>query len=120
MKKYEELFQYVRHFSVGIIPFHVNEITLATSPLKLFEYAALLKPIITTALPECMKYEEVLIANDRNEFLSKIEIGLLKAQDLEFITQLDQLAQKNSWQSKIELIISRINNLNKQIAASEN
>lgn len=120
MKKYENLFHYIRHFSVGIIPFHVNEITLATSPLKLFEYAALLKPIITTALPECIKYDEVLVANDKNEFLSIIEIGLVKAQDPEYIKKLDQLAQSNSWKSKVELIISEINKISKQDTVLKN
>lgn len=117
MKKYEDLFHYIRHFSVGIIPFHVNEITLATSPLKLFEYAALLKPIITTALPECTKYDEVLIAKNKNEFLSNIEIGLVKAQDPEYIRKLDLLAQRNSWESKVKLIISEINRVSKQDTA---
>ncbi len=44
---------YAKHFSVSTIPFLINDITLSTSPIKLFEYMALGHPIVTTSLPEC-------------------------------------------------------------------
>src|SRR5262249_53069951 len=47
---YTELRTYVRWFDVGIIPFRLNEITHATSPVKLFEYMAAGRPIVTTGM----------------------------------------------------------------------
>ncbi|MBQ5347017.1 MAG: glycosyltransferase, partial [Ruminococcus sp.] len=64
---------YATHFSVCTIPFLVNDITQATSPIKLFEYMALGKPIVTTAMNECKKYKSVMIAEDKKDFLEKIE-----------------------------------------------
>ncbi|MGA9397037.1 MAG: hypothetical protein WBV22_02150, partial [Anaerolineaceae bacterium] len=40
VKPYQELPHYLQYFDIATIPFIVNEITHATSPLKLFEYMA--------------------------------------------------------------------------------
>lgn len=47
-KDYFILPNYAKNFSVCTIPFLINSITNATSPVKLFEYMALEKPIVTT------------------------------------------------------------------------
>jgi hypothetical protein len=39
-----------------MIPFRINEITEAVSPIKLFEYMALGRPIVTTDMAESRKY----------------------------------------------------------------
>ena len=52
-------FRYVWQFDVAVIPFKINDITLMTSPIKLFEYFACHKPVVSTPLPECKQYEEV-------------------------------------------------------------
>jgi hypothetical protein len=43
MKSYEQLFNYVWRFDIGIIPFKINNLTLSTTPVKLFEYACQLR-----------------------------------------------------------------------------
>jgi hypothetical protein len=104
MKPYAELFNYVMRMDVGIIPFKVNSITLATSPIKLYEYAACLKPIVTTALPECKKYAEVLVAQDSLDFKSKIQTALTLRKDMEYLKSLDEMAKANSWDQRIDPI----------------
>lgn len=49
-KPYQELPDYLAYFSAGIIPFEVNEITNATSPIKLSEYMAAGKPAIASPM----------------------------------------------------------------------
>ena len=51
--------------------FKINDITKSTSPIKIFEYMALHKPIVTTDMPECRKYKCVLIGHDRKKFLKR-------------------------------------------------
>src|SRR5207253_9623223 len=46
---YELLPGYLRAMDCALIPFLLNDITMATSPLKLYEYLAAGKPVITTA-----------------------------------------------------------------------
>ena len=51
-KPYHELPAYLHRFQVALIPFKKNELTQATNPVKLYEYLATGKPVISTELPE--------------------------------------------------------------------
>ncbi|MEI0737573.1 glycosyltransferase [Paenibacillus sp. JTLBN-2024] len=51
-KRYHELPMHLHRFDAAIIPFLQNELTKATNPVKLYEYLAAGKPVVSTALPE--------------------------------------------------------------------
>ena len=99
-KPYEKLAEYANFFDVCMIPFVVNEVTEATSPVKLFEYMALGKPVVTTALPECKKYDMVEIAGSAEEFCNKIYEAADGKQDEDYIRQLIECARENDWAAK--------------------
>src|SRR5438045_8807966 len=63
-RTYESLPSYLHVFDVALIPFVINDITSATSPLKLYEYFAGGKPVIATSMPECQACSQVPIARD--------------------------------------------------------
>ena len=109
-KDYQVLPYYATHFSVCTIPFLVNDITQATSPIKLFEYMALGKPIVTTAMNECKKYKSVMIAEDKKDFLEKIEkaIQYEEENNKEYFDMLKEEALDNTWETKAKLIIELI------------
>lgn len=76
-RPYRELPAYVQRFDVGLIPYLLNEWTRAVDPLKLLEYLAAGVPVVSTALPEAYKYEEVVrIARDRRAFLHDVSVAL--------------------------------------------
>ena len=104
-KKYSELSSYITAFDICIIPFKVNEITLSTSPVKLFEYLAAGKPSVCTAMPECIAVEQVFIGNTYEEFIDKIDQAILLRDDVEFIKKLKNVALENSWNNKVKSII---------------
>ena len=104
-KEYHILKYYAAKMDILTIPFVINSITQATSPLKLFEYMALHKPIITTAMQECMNYESVLVANDHNEFLKLLEKATQLKNDQAYLDLLDKEARENDWGNKAELIL---------------
>ena len=91
-------------FDICIIPFVINEITLATNPLKVFEYMAMHKPIITTDMPECRKYKSVNIAKNEEEFIKLISI-IDSINTKEYQNILDKEAKDNSWEEKANEII---------------
>ena len=103
-KAYEQLPSYVSNFDICTIPFLINDITLSTSPVKLFEYMAANKPVITTPLPECKKYSSVFIAKDSKEFINKIEVALKSLKDEKYIKTINKEAKDNSWRNKCEKI----------------
>lgn len=108
-REYKVLKNYADKFDVCTVPFLINDITKATSPLKIFEYMALGKPIVTTAMDECKKYKSIFIANDKEEFIEKIEIALKlnKEKDKKYFETLKKEALENTWSSKTK----DINNL---------
>src|SRR6185437_9908466 len=60
-------------FDIALLPFRLNHITAATSPLKLFEYMALQIPIVSTSVREVLKYKSVVRADDACAFAAAIE-----------------------------------------------
>lgn len=108
MKPYQQLFQYIWRFDVGTIPFKVNDITLATSPIKLFEYMACQKPVVTTALPECRGISGVSVAENAAEFSSMLEAALKVRSDISHQAVLQEQARENTWERRVETIIRAI------------
>ncbi len=105
---YNILPSYATFFDVAMIPFVINEITESTSPIKLFEYMALGKPIVTTDLPECRKYKQVLVAKDHADFIKKIDEAIELRNDRSYIRSLKEEARKNSWEKRAKEIVDMI------------
>ncbi len=108
IKEYKILKYYAKEIDILTIPFLINDITKSTSPLKLFEYMALHKPIVTTAMDECLKYKSVMTAKSGQEFLKKLEIAYENRHDKKYIKLLDKEAQENSWDEKSQILIEHL------------
>jgi glycosyltransferase involved in cell wall biosynthesis len=109
---YNELRAYLRWFDVAIIPFCLNEITHATSPVKLFEYMAAGKPIVTTGMFECKKYKSVLWGNTPEEFSDRIRQGLDLRKDQEYLALLRKEALENTWAARAVMLDDAFSTLN--------
>lgn len=111
-KSYYELNDYCHYYDIAIIPFLMNDITQSVSPVKLFEYMAAEKPIVSYALKECCKYESCIIAQDKQDFLYKIELATKLVKDKEYLSTLKKEAMLNTWLNKTlemkELIFSNV------------
>ena len=55
--------------------------------LKIFEYMAMGKPIVTTAMDECKKYKSIFIVNNNEDFIDKTTILLSDDKKLEEFKQ---------------------------------
>ena len=66
-KPFSELPAYTQFFDVAIIPFIVNELTIAVNPIKLREMLAAGCPVVSTALPE------VAFVAEGNDFADSLE-----------------------------------------------
>ena len=106
--EYKELIKYGACCDVLTIPFRINEITLSTSPVKVFEYMSMEKPIVTTDLPECRKYKSVLIGKNHEDFIKKLEVALEKKNDTDYKKILCHEAKSNTWESKVDEILNFI------------
>lgn len=109
-KQYEMLPNYLSTFDVGIIPFKINELTLAADPIKLYEYFAAGLPVVSVALPEVVKKGPLVnIATTPDKFVKQIyecitnDSSNLKKARIAY-------AKQNSWASratKLKEIINR-------------
>lgn len=110
LKNYQELPLYATWFDVTIIPFIGGEIAKSTSPLKLFEYFALGKPVIVTKdLDECKIYKEVFVANNHKEFIEKIDLAYNASKDKKYINKVKSIALQNTWSKRATDIEKEIN-----------
>ncbi|NMA51095.1 MAG: glycosyltransferase family 1 protein [Mollicutes bacterium] len=106
-RDYKVLKYYAEKCDILSIPFLLNDITKSTSPVKIFEYMALHKPIVTTAMKECKKYKSVIICDHKN-VLEKLEEAYKKKDDKSYIKLLDKEARENDWLYKAKAIIDVI------------
>src|SRR5262249_52885783 len=57
--EFEKLPEYMAEFDVGLIPFQVTPLTLATNPIKLYEYFSLGMPVVSSRLPEVEAFKDL-------------------------------------------------------------
>ena len=112
MKPYAQLFQYVWRFDVGIIPFKLIPITLSTSPIKLYEYMACEKPVVTTALPDCKNVPGAMVADSNDQFLHLLDVAIEKTKDQAYLDAIKQVVRQQTWERRVAQVISALQNLN--------
>ncbi|NTV50340.1 MAG: glycosyltransferase family 1 protein [Geobacteraceae bacterium] len=117
---YQQLPRYAACFDVGIIPFQVNELTKSVNPLKLLEYLSLGLPVVSSFMPEVVKYAEYIdIPRSLNEFLECID-NAIDCDSEELRNKRIEFARNHSWSSVAErfsstLLEGKIAGLNSEI-----
>lgn len=106
---HNELKYYCKYFDVFIIPFKVNDLTNSVSPIKLFEYCALGKPIVSTDIHEVKKYKSkgIYIADNKNKFIKRVKRAMRMKKPL---PDLQTVVENNSWQNRVEEFLNINNN----------
>ncbi len=75
-RPYAELPRYARAFDVALMPFRVNELTLAANPLKVREYLAAGLPVVSTAIPEVERLGLCRIGHGADEIVREIAAAI--------------------------------------------
>jgi glycosyltransferase involved in cell wall biosynthesis len=103
-RPYQSLPGYCRKFDIAVLPFVVNELTLAANPLKVREYLAAGLPVVATPLPEVQKLGELVrAATTPAEFLAQCDALIdsgRRGPDLAVSRQMDA----ESWDRKVEVL----------------
>ena len=107
-KDYESLPLYLKGFDVCIIPYKLLEVTINARPLKLFEYMASGKPVVSTPLPTVLPYKEVVrIGYTHEEFIEQVEKSL-QEKDNSLLQKRIALARENSWENLVDKNLKKL------------
>ncbi len=102
-KDIDDVPRYVRQFDVCVIPYVLNLRAQHASPLKLYEYAAASKPIVSTEFTAARAFEgEVRFANSTEDFLAQCEAALQLDEASSEIAGNRRIASENTWDHRVE------------------
>lgn len=104
-KDFSSLPNYISQFDIGIVPYGVNGYTATVFPTKLNEYHAMGKPVVSTKLPEVVKFNVennnlVLIGETYEGFVNCIA-SALNNKNSGLVNNRRVSAKKNSWVVRI-------------------
>lgn len=105
---YKDLPEYASVIDVGLIPFEMNNVSIASNPLKLLEYFSLGIPVVSTNLPEVEKFGSlVYTAKDTGEFINFIQTAV-KEKDPDKTKVRVSTAKEYSWDSVTKKIFDLV------------
>jgi len=105
-RPYQELPAYVSSFAVGLLPLGVDEYTRARNPVKLFEYFATGKPVVSTDLPEVAAFGGlVYVGRDPEGVASALQAALAERDGSDLSAQRRAIAEANTWDHRVRLIL---------------
>lgn len=108
-KSYNLAPSYISAFDVCLIPFTISELTLNVSPLKLYEYFSLGKPVVSIPIKEVLNFSDLLyIYTKREEIILCIDKAL-KENDTTLKEKRYLIAKANSWNEKFNFMFRKIN-----------
>jgi glycosyltransferase involved in cell wall biosynthesis len=108
-RPYETLPAYGRAFAAAIIPYHLTPQVLHANPIKLREYLAMGKPIVSVSTPEIDKFAaHVRIGHDRDEFLSHLDAVVDAGLTPSELGAQTALASTMTWDANLHRVLARI------------
>jgi len=108
-RPYETLPAYGKAFTAAIIPYHLTQQVINSNPIKLREYLAMGKPIVSVSTPEIDKFREfVSIARTREEFLAHLDRAVAQGLTAEQIERQTALAATMTWDANLKKVMSMV------------
>lgn len=95
---YQQLPYYLYAMTVCVIPFQVIPLTLATNPVKAYEYLSSGKPVVSVDLPELHEFEgNVILAKTHQQFIESIGKVLVVTDTKDEILRRMHFAEAQTW-----------------------
>ncbi len=103
---YGALPYYAHGFDVCIVPFRVTPLTLATNPVKVYEYLSVGKPVVSVDLPEMQQFGALVqVARDTPGFIAAITQALTPS-TAEHLAQRQAFAAQQTWTHRADALIT--------------
>lgn len=118
-KKIEELPPYLKYCDCCIIPFLCNTLTKSIYPLKINEYLAAGKSVVSTNFSEDISSFKpyIYLVENHTEFINKINAAIAEYSPEKIATRID-VAKTNAWAHRIEHFHTLVNTFKQNKHAS--
>ncbi len=101
--EYQQLPYWLYGFDVCLLPFKVLPLTLATNPVKLYEYLSAGKPVVAVELPEIVQFGGLVCAAATQEgFLDAIAATLDAPEDSAMAVKRQAFAAQQTWEHRVD------------------
>jgi glycosyltransferase involved in cell wall biosynthesis len=88
-----------------LLPYQINEWTRHIDALKLYEYLACGKPVVSTDIPTAHTYPDTTrIAADADSFIQAVEEALIESRELAIVARQQAVARQNTWDHRVAQI----------------
>lgn len=116
VRSYDQLPDYGSRFDAAIIPYRQCRQVSHANPIKLREYLAMGKPVVSVSTPEIDEYADVVeIARSNVEFLAKLDAVLTRESPREEILQRQERVALEGWDARLQRVIEIVEvSLNRQ------
>jgi len=111
---YADVAAYLQQFDVCIMPFKVNDLTRDVNPVKMYEYLATGKPIVSTCLPEVAQFGDLCyLSHTPDEFEEHVRIALTE-QHLDSAEWSERRARRiaaasaNTWDARTQAVLQAL------------
>jgi len=104
-RQLSELPSYLKRFDVCLIPYVLTENKCLADPLKLYEYLAAGKPVVSKPIPGLSAFGDDVVtrASDAAEWIGAIE-DALHTDSRDRIARRQAVARQHTWDDRVELI----------------
>jgi glycosyltransferase involved in cell wall biosynthesis len=105
-RAYEDVAKYMAACDVLIMPWNQNEWIKACNPVKLKEYLAVGRPVVSTDFAELAQYEGLVRrARDSASFVEQIRLALLERPN---VALMRQRVASETWEAKAQAVLSHL------------
>lgn len=109
---YAKLPYWLHSFDVCLLPFKILPLTLATNPVKLYEYLAAGKPVVAVDLPEMAQFDGLVrVASTPDDFALAVRAILTNPEAEAEARARREFAAKQTWLHRAEALDNEIRNL---------
>ena len=102
-KHITELPAFLQHFDMTLIPFLLNKLTKSIYPLKINEYLAAGKPVVSTSFSEDIRgfAKDIYIAQNHDEFVQLIDRAIAENTETK-MQERYATAASNTWEERVK------------------
>ncbi|MFZ5391432.1 MAG: glycosyltransferase [Patescibacteria group bacterium] len=103
-----EMPAYLREFDVAIMPHLVNDFIRSTNPMKIYQYLAAGKPVVSTPAEGIDNFKDYIYSATTPQDFNQAIAAALKENSPALVEQRKHLAAEHSWQARVNSMLEKV------------